>query len=42
MYLTNYDMALERVGDVMNSAIGWLLDVTVEQNAPMLCISGTP
>ncbi|MFZ0220168.1 MAG: hypothetical protein WAM42_00575 [Candidatus Nitrosopolaris sp.] len=29
-------MAPEWVGDVMNSAIGWLLDVTVERNAATL------
>jgi DNA polymerase elongation subunit (family B) len=31
-------MAPERVGDVMDSAIGWLLDVTVERNATTLWI----
>ncbi len=31
-------MAPECVGDVMNSAIGWLLDVTVERNAATLSI----
>jgi DNA polymerase elongation subunit (family B) len=34
-------MASERVGDVMDSAIGWLLDVTVEQNATILWIKTT-
>jgi hypothetical protein len=34
-------MAPEWVGDVMNSAIGWLLDVTVEQNAATLWIKTT-
>ena len=31
-------MAPERVGDVVESAIGWLLDVTVERNAATLWI----
>jgi len=31
-------MSPERVGDVMDSAIGWLLDVTVERNAATLSI----
>jgi len=31
-------MAPERVGDVAESAIGWLLDVTVERNAATLWI----
>ena len=31
-------MSPERVGDVMDSTIGWLLDVTVEQNAATLWI----
>ena len=33
-----YYMAPERVGDVAESAIGWLLDVTVERNAATLWI----
>jgi hypothetical protein len=31
-------MVPEHVGDVMDSAIGWLLDVTVERNAATLWI----
>jgi hypothetical protein len=31
-------MVPEHVGDVMDKAIGWLLDVTVEQNAATLWI----
>jgi hypothetical protein len=31
-------MVPEHVGDEMDSAIGWLLDVTVEQNAATLWI----
>ena len=31
-------MVLEHVGDVMDIAIGWLLDVTVERNAATLWI----
>jgi len=31
-------MSPERVGDVMDSAIGWLLDVTVERNTATLWI----
>jgi hypothetical protein len=31
-------MAPEQVGDVVESAIGWLLDVTVERNAATLWI----
>ena len=31
-------MVLEHVGDVMDNAIGWLLDVTVERNAATLWI----
>ena len=34
-------MAPEWVGDVMNSAIGWLLDVTLERNAATLWIKTT-
>jgi DNA polymerase elongation subunit (family B) len=34
-------MAPEWVGDIMDSAIGWLLDVTVEQNAATLWIKTT-
>ena len=34
-------MVLEYASDVMDSAIGWLLDVTVEQNAATMWVKTT-
>jgi len=36
-----YYMAPEWVGDVMNRAIGWLLDITIERNVATLWIKTT-